>query len=83
MGWRVWGRERGDYTARYPELEVLRRLPIYRVFREEYLVPTVSPYEMHSSSLRRWDQNTRWTEVEVKSKKGTLVTQTRIASDKN
>src|SRR5262249_9611666 len=26
-GWRVWGRERGDYTARYPELEVLRRLP--------------------------------------------------------
>jgi ATP-dependent DNA ligase len=27
MGWRVWGRERADYTARYPELEVLRRLP--------------------------------------------------------
>jgi len=26
-GWRVWGRERADYTARYPELEVLRRLP--------------------------------------------------------
>src|SRR5262249_920155 len=26
-GWRVWGRERGDYTARYPELDVLRRLP--------------------------------------------------------
>jgi len=27
MGWRLWGRERADYTARYPELEVLRRLP--------------------------------------------------------
>ena len=27
LGWRLWGRERGDYTARYPELEVLRRLP--------------------------------------------------------
>ena len=26
-GWRLWGRERADYTARYPELEVLRRLP--------------------------------------------------------
>src|SRR5262245_26839418 len=25
--WRLWGRERPDYTARYPELEVLRRLP--------------------------------------------------------
>jgi ATP-dependent DNA ligase len=25
--WRLWGRERVDYTARYPELEVLRRLP--------------------------------------------------------
>jgi ATP-dependent DNA ligase len=26
-GWRLWGRERADYGARYPELEVLRRLP--------------------------------------------------------
>ncbi len=26
-GWRLWGRERADYTARYPELEVLCRLP--------------------------------------------------------
>jgi len=26
-GWQLWGRERADYTARYPELEVLRRLP--------------------------------------------------------
>jgi bifunctional non-homologous end joining protein LigD len=25
--WRLWGREQADYTARYPELEVLRRLP--------------------------------------------------------
>jgi ATP-dependent DNA ligase len=27
-GWRLWGRERADYTARYPEFEVLRCLPI-------------------------------------------------------
>ena len=26
-GWRLWGRERADYTTRYPELNVLRRLP--------------------------------------------------------
>jgi ATP-dependent DNA ligase len=26
-GWRLWGRELADYTARYPELAVLRRLP--------------------------------------------------------
>jgi bifunctional non-homologous end joining protein LigD len=26
-GWRPWGRQRADYSERYPELEVLRRLP--------------------------------------------------------
>jgi bifunctional non-homologous end joining protein LigD len=26
-GWRLWGRAAADYTARYPELAVLRRLP--------------------------------------------------------
>jgi bifunctional non-homologous end joining protein LigD len=26
-GWRLWGRERADYTTRYPELEMLRHLP--------------------------------------------------------
>ena len=26
-GWRLWGRERADYTERYPGLDVLRRLP--------------------------------------------------------
>jgi len=26
-GWRMWGRERADYTARYPEFDVLPRLP--------------------------------------------------------
>jgi ATP-dependent DNA ligase len=25
--WRLWGRARADYTPRYPELDVLRRLP--------------------------------------------------------
>jgi ATP-dependent DNA ligase len=26
-GWRLWGRGEDDYTARYPELEILRQLP--------------------------------------------------------
>jgi bifunctional non-homologous end joining protein LigD len=26
-GWRLWGRERSDYTGRYPELDFVRRLP--------------------------------------------------------
>jgi hypothetical protein len=25
--WHIWGRDCTDYTRRYPELEVLRRLP--------------------------------------------------------
>jgi len=28
VGWRMWGRQRADYTDRYPELEILRRLPV-------------------------------------------------------
>jgi ATP-dependent DNA ligase len=26
-GWRLWGRQQADYTARYPELAALRQLP--------------------------------------------------------
>jgi bifunctional non-homologous end joining protein LigD len=26
-GWQLWGREQVGYTARYPDLDVLRRLP--------------------------------------------------------
>jgi DNA ligase D-like protein (predicted ligase) len=26
-GWRIWGRDQADYSQRYPEMEVLRRLP--------------------------------------------------------
>jgi ATP-dependent DNA ligase len=36
-GWRLWGRERSDYTARYPELEVLRRLPTGTVIDGELI----------------------------------------------
>jgi ATP-dependent DNA ligase len=28
MGWHMWGRQRVDYTTRYPEFDVLCRLPV-------------------------------------------------------
>jgi bifunctional non-homologous end joining protein LigD len=37
-GWRLWGRERSDYTARYPELNVLRRLPAGTLVDGELIV---------------------------------------------
>jgi bifunctional non-homologous end joining protein LigD len=36
--WQVWGRECADYTARYPELEVLRRLPAGTIVDGELIV---------------------------------------------
>jgi ATP-dependent DNA ligase len=37
-GWRLWGRARSDYTARYPELAVLRRLPAGTLVDGELIV---------------------------------------------
>jgi DNA ligase D-like protein (predicted ligase) len=37
-GWRIWGRERSDYTQRYPELESLRSLPAGTVLDGELIV---------------------------------------------
>jgi bifunctional non-homologous end joining protein LigD len=36
--WRLWGRERADYTARYPELDILRRLPAGTLVDGELIV---------------------------------------------
>src|ERR1700682_4400462 len=36
--WRLWGRERADYGGRYPELDVLRRLPSGTVVDGELVV---------------------------------------------
>jgi bifunctional non-homologous end joining protein LigD len=36
--WRLWGRELADYSGRYPELEVLRRLPSGTVVDGELVV---------------------------------------------
>jgi ATP-dependent DNA ligase len=37
-GWRLWGRERADYTGRYPELDALRRLPAETLVDGEVVV---------------------------------------------
>lgn len=37
-GWRLWGRGLADYTARYPELAVLRRLPAGTMLDGEVVV---------------------------------------------
>ena len=37
-GWRLWGRNGSDYTERYPELDVLRRLPSGTVLDGELVV---------------------------------------------
>jgi bifunctional non-homologous end joining protein LigD len=37
-GWRLWGRQRSDYAARYPELQVLRRLPAETLVDGELVV---------------------------------------------
>jgi DNA ligase D-like protein (predicted ligase) len=37
-GWRMWGREGADYTGRYPELEVLGRLPCGTILDGEVIV---------------------------------------------
>lgn len=37
-GWRVWGRESGDYATRYPELELLRGLPAGALLDGELVV---------------------------------------------
>jgi ATP-dependent DNA ligase len=38
-GWSVWGREGADYSGRYPELEVLRRLPTDTILDGELVRP--------------------------------------------
>jgi bifunctional non-homologous end joining protein LigD len=37
-GWRLWGRDAADYTPRYPELAVLRHLPVGTVVDGELVV---------------------------------------------
>jgi len=58
-GWRLWGREAADYTARYPEFAVLQRLPQGTLVDGELVVrgparPTLA------ALLRRHHLNDPW-----------------------
>jgi ATP-dependent DNA ligase len=69
-GWRLWGRQRADYTARYPELGVLQALPAGTLVDGELIVlqdgrPNL-PALLRRHQLRdpwRWRQAPRWCPV--------------------
>jgi bifunctional non-homologous end joining protein LigD len=50
--WRIWGRQRASYDGRYPELEVLRRLPAGTVVDGELVVFQDGRPDLHAI-LRR------------------------------
>src|SRR5262245_26735804 len=59
-GWRLWGRERADYTARYPELDVLRRLPAGTLVDGELVVFDENGRPDLQRLLRRHVLNDPW-----------------------
>jgi ATP-dependent DNA ligase len=58
-GWRVWGREAADYTSRYPDLAVLRRLPTGTIVDGE-LVAAGNPRPTLTDLLRRHQLADPW-----------------------
>src|SRR5262249_6156729 len=59
-GWRLWGRERGVYTARYPELDVLRRLPAGTLVDREVVAVGVDGRPGRRRLLRRHGLTDPW-----------------------
>jgi ATP-dependent DNA ligase len=59
-GWRLWGRERADYTARYPELDVLRRLPAVTLVDGELVAFDAAGRPELRRLLRRHALNDSW-----------------------
>src|SRR5215467_5092546 len=59
-GWRLWGRERADYQARYPELEVLHRLPAGMLVDGELVVFEADGRPDLPRLLRRHGLTTGW-----------------------
>jgi bifunctional non-homologous end joining protein LigD len=60
-GWRLWGRDRADYTLRYPELGTLRRLPADTILDGElvWLLPSGLPdlealHARHQTTTPAW-----------------------------
>jgi ATP-dependent DNA ligase len=59
-GWRLWGRQRADYTARYPELEVLERLPLGTVVDGELVACDAEGRPALAQLLRRHGLTDPW-----------------------
>src|SRR5262249_46478040 len=59
-GLRLWGREQVDYTARYPELEVLRRLPAGTLVDGELVAFDADDCPDLPRLLRRHGLTNRW-----------------------
>src|SRR5436190_24234284 len=51
-GLRLWGREGADYSGRYPELEVLRRLPPGTLLDGELVVVRAGQPDFHALMSR-------------------------------
>ncbi len=52
-GWRLWGREPGDYTARYPELSVVRGWPAGTILDGEIVAFDAAGHPDFRNLLRR------------------------------
>src|SRR5262249_20796582 len=59
-GLRLWSREQVDYTARYPELEVLRRLPAGTLVDGELVAFDADDCPDPPRLLRRHGLTNRW-----------------------
>ena len=59
-GWRLWGRQRADDTARYPELAVLRRLPAGTLLDGELVAFTPEGRPELPRLLRRHGLTAAW-----------------------
>jgi len=60
VGWRLWGRQHADYTDRYPELEILRRLPAGTLVDGELVAVDAEGRHHLARLLRRHGLTSGW-----------------------
>jgi len=58
--WRLWGRQQADYTDRYPELEILRRLPAGTLVDGELMAVDAEGRPELARLLRRHGLTSGW-----------------------
>ena len=60
VGWTLWGRQHADYTDRYPELEILRRLPAGTLVDGELVAVDAEGRHHLARLLRRHGRTSGW-----------------------